>query len=63
MTLVEEDAERAIDELRGLKRGRLTIGASTTIKVTKADKAGTSQAIAVGISYGPSYLREQMLKD
>lgn len=41
------------------------IGASTTIKVTKADKAdkaGTSTAIAVGISYGPSYLREQMLK-
>ena len=38
------------------------IGASTTIKVTKADKAGTSQAIAVGISYGPSYLRKQMLK-
>lgn len=31
MTLVENDAERAIDELRGLKRGRLTIGASTTI--------------------------------
>lgn len=31
MTLVESDAERAIDELRGLKRGRLTIGASTTI--------------------------------
>lgn len=38
------------------------IGASTTIKVTNADKAGTSTAIAVGISYGPSYLREQMLK-
>lgn len=31
MTLVEGDAERAIDELRGLKRGRLTLGASTTI--------------------------------
>jgi len=31
MTLVADDAERAIHELRGLKRGRLTIGASTTI--------------------------------
>jgi len=31
MTLVEDDAERAIKELRGLKRGRLTVGASTTV--------------------------------
>lgn len=31
MTLMEDDAERAIEELRGLKQGRLTIGASTTI--------------------------------
>ncbi len=31
MTLVEADAERAIEELRGLKRGRLTVGASTTV--------------------------------
>ncbi|GHV97949.1 serine hydrolase [Lactobacillus nasalidis] len=38
------------------------IGSSTTIKITSADKSGSSSAIAVGISYGPSYLREQMLK-
>jgi DNA-binding transcriptional LysR family regulator len=31
ITLMEDDAERAIEELRGLKRGRLTIGASTTV--------------------------------
>jgi len=31
MTLLEDDAERAIAELCGLKRGRLAIGASTTI--------------------------------
>ena len=31
MTLVDADAERAIKELLGLKRGHLTVGASTTI--------------------------------
>ena len=31
MSVMEGDAERAIEELRGLKRGRLAIGASTTI--------------------------------
>ena len=31
MSVMEDDAERAIEELRGLKRGRLAIGASTTV--------------------------------
>jgi len=31
MNVMEGDAERAIEELRGLKRGRLAIGASTTV--------------------------------
>jgi DNA-binding transcriptional LysR family regulator len=31
LTTLEQDATRAIEEFRGLKRGRLAIGASTTI--------------------------------
>lgn len=41
------------------KNGKM--GSSTAIKVTKADHA-TDQGVSVGISYGPSYLRQQMLK-
>ena len=31
MAALEEEAARAIEEFRGLKRGRLAVGASTTI--------------------------------
>jgi molybdate transport repressor ModE-like protein len=31
MAVVEEETARAIEEFRGLKRGRLAVGASTTI--------------------------------
>lgn len=31
MAILEEDAQRAMSEIRGLQRGRLTVGASTTI--------------------------------
>lgn len=42
------------------KAGKL--GASTAIKIEKSDVAGKEAGVAKGISYGPSYLRQQMLQ-